>query len=156
MDRANAYAALCAAEKNARRLAAPPSTDPATLRRPLAPAALASGTVPAPEIALEAYALLCAELAAAPEREPAILAKLLADDGGPLFRRHEAGTKQEPPGGGSYLVAEAPRAVGAGWGSLTLGSRPAVRARGPRLTARARSRSDTSPSSCRPRPSPGT
>jgi hypothetical protein len=32
MDRANAYAALCAAEKNARRLAAPPPPDaPATL-----------------------------------------------------------------------------------------------------------------------------
>jgi hypothetical protein len=38
MDRANAYAALCAAEKNARRLAAPPPPDaPATLA-PLPPA----------------------------------------------------------------------------------------------------------------------
>ena len=55
------------------------------MRRPLAPAALASGNVPAPEVALEAYALLRAELAVAPEHEAAVLAKYGLED--PAARR---------------------------------------------------------------------
>ena len=51
------------------------------MRRPLAPAALAS----TPEVALGAYARLCAELAVALEREAAVLAKYGLED--PAARR---------------------------------------------------------------------